>query len=80
MHALYTESSAYLAGVIQAGVASGELRDVPPLETAMALMDLVKSVFAMRFTGLHGQQPDFDGEQFVFDLFWRGVEKAGDRA
>lgn len=80
MHALYLESAETLASVIRDGIAAGELRQVPALETAMALMDLVKSVFAMRFTGLRGQQPDFDGEQFVFDLFWRGVEKAGDRA
>jgi hypothetical protein len=55
---------------------NGELRHVPSLETAMALMELTKAVFAMRFAGIAGQSADFDAEQFVFDLFWSGVKSS----
>jgi AcrR family transcriptional regulator len=73
MQALYRESAEHLAGVLQAGVESGELRPLNTLAAAVALMELVKGVFAMRFTGMLEQEPEFDGEQFVFDLYWNGV-------
>lgn len=71
---LYTDSAASLAEVLAEGMQKGELRPGDPLETAMALMELTKAVFAMRFSGLAGQNPEFDGEKFVFDLFWNGVK------
>ncbi|HVB39404.1 MAG TPA: TetR/AcrR family transcriptional regulator [Terriglobales bacterium] len=71
---LYIESAAYLAEVLAEGMRKGELRPGDPLEAAMALMELTKAVFAMRFSGLAGQNPEFDGERFVFNLFWNGVK------
>jgi AcrR family transcriptional regulator len=73
MRELYAESAGYLAEVLAAGVKAGELRPLDTLETAMALMELTKAVFAMRFAGIAGQNPEFDGERFVFELFWSGV-------
>jgi AcrR family transcriptional regulator len=73
MQALYREAAEHLAGVLSEGVAAGELRPMNTLAAAMALMELVKGMFAMRFTGMPGDDPGFDGEQFVFDLFWNGV-------
>ncbi len=73
MQALYREVAEHMAGVLQAGVEAGELRPLNAMAAATALMELVKGVFAMRFAGMPGQDPDFDGEQFVFDLFWNGV-------
>lgn len=70
---VYQEAAEYLASVLAEGVRKGELRPLEPLETAMSLMELVKSIFAMRFFGVPGQNPDFDGERFVFELFWNGV-------
>lgn len=69
---IYMEGARYIAGVLEKGIAAGDLRALPPLETAMALIDMIKGVFAMRFMGEH-QNPNFDGEHFVFDLFWNGV-------
>lgn len=73
VQALYQESAEYLAGVLAEGVRAGELRPLDTLEAAMALIELVKGVFAMRFSGVPGQNPAFDGERFVFDLFWNGA-------
>ena len=73
MRALYQEAAEYIAGVLAEGVRTGELRPLDTLEAAMALMELIKGVFAMRFTGMPGQNPGFDGEKFVFELFWSGV-------
>ncbi|MGH9478239.1 MAG: TetR/AcrR family transcriptional regulator [Terriglobales bacterium] len=72
MHALYLEAASYLAGVLDAGVRSGELRAVNTQAAAVALMDLVKGVFTMRFSGVPGLEAGLDGESFVFDLFWNG--------
>lgn len=69
---LYLEAARYIAGVLEEGQRTGELRPVPPLESAMALMDLIKDVFAMRFMA-GTENTGFDGEKFVFDLFWHGV-------
>lgn len=69
---IYMDGARYIAGVLEQGMAAGELRTLPPLETAMALIDMIKGVFAMRFMGEH-QNPEFDGERFVFDLFWNGI-------
>ncbi|HXE31313.1 MAG TPA: TetR/AcrR family transcriptional regulator [Terriglobales bacterium] len=73
VQALYQESAETIAAVLQEGVNSGELRPLDTVEAALALMELVKGVFAIRFSGVPGQNPDFDGERFVFDLFWNGV-------
>lgn len=73
MQALYQEGAEYLAGVLEAGMQAGELRRLDARESAMALMELVKGVFAMRFSGVPGLNPAFDGERFVFELFWNGV-------
>ncbi|HEY8054400.1 MAG TPA: TetR/AcrR family transcriptional regulator [Terriglobales bacterium] len=72
-HDLYVEAAGFLAGLLEEGMAAGEMRRLPPVETAMALMDMVKAVFAMKFSGVPGVAEGFDGEQFVFDLFWNGV-------
>src|SRR6185312_12935545 len=69
VQALYQESAETIAAVLQEGVNSGELRPLDTVEAALALMELVKGVFAIRFSGVPGQNPDFDGERFVFDLF-----------
>lgn len=76
-HELYTEGAELLAGILREGMEAGELRRLPPMETALALMEMVKSVFLMRFSGVPGlsDDPAFDGTQFVFDLFWAGVRK-----
>lgn len=68
---LHCEAARLLAPVLAEGVRRGELRPVPPLETAMALIDLTRSTVALSFLGLH--ESAFDLEQFVFDLFWQGV-------
>ncbi|HUX67906.1 MAG TPA: TetR/AcrR family transcriptional regulator [Terriglobales bacterium] len=73
MRALYQEAVECIAAALAEGVRSGELRPLDTLEAAMALLELVKGVFAMRFTGMPGQNPGFDGEKFVFDLYWNGV-------
>ncbi len=73
LQALYREAAEYVAEVLQTGVDSGELRPVNTLAAAMALMELVKGMFVMRFAGLPRHDPAFDGEQFVFELFWNGV-------
>ncbi|HET9784705.1 MAG TPA: TetR/AcrR family transcriptional regulator [Terriglobales bacterium] len=72
-HDLYVEAAGFLAGLLEEGMTAGEMRRLPPVETAMALMDMVKAVFAMRFSGVPGVAEGFDGELFVFDLFWNGV-------
>ncbi|MGH9480480.1 MAG: TetR/AcrR family transcriptional regulator [Terriglobales bacterium] len=73
VQAVYQEAAQYLAGVLADGVRLGELRRLDPVETALALMEMVKDVFSMRFTRVPGQNPEFDGERFVFELFWNGV-------
>jgi len=75
MREMYRESAEYLADVLAAGITAGELKQLDPLETAMALIELTKAVFAMRFSGLAGQNANFDGERFVFELFWNGVAR-----
>lgn len=70
---LQVNAARLLAPVLSEGIASGELRDVPPLETAMALTDLVRGTSALSMLGLHENNVDL--EQFIFDLFWRGVRK-----
>ena len=77
MRELYYESAGYLAEVLRAGMAAGELRHLPALETAMALMEMTKAVFVMRFSGVAGQDDNFDAERFVFELFWNGVARPG---
>ncbi|MGH9414475.1 MAG: TetR/AcrR family transcriptional regulator [Terriglobales bacterium] len=74
-HALYVEGAQVLAAVLREGVAAGELRPLPPMETALALMEMVKGVFLMQFSGVPGLSDEaaFDGATFVFDLFWKGV-------
>ena len=72
---LYETAARGLAEVLRAGMAAGELRPLDPLEAAMALLELTKAVFAMRFAGMAGQNPELDGEGFVFELFWNGVAK-----
>lgn len=74
LRSLYIESVSYLAEILAEGMRRGELRPGDAMETAMAFMELSKAVFAMRFSGLAGQNPEFDGEKFVFDLFWNGVK------
>lgn len=74
MRRLYEESVDYLADILSDGIRRGELRACEPKETAVVFMEMTKAVFAMRFTGLVGQNPDFDGQKFVFDLFWNGVK------
>lgn len=78
-HELYVEGAQFLAGILKAGVDAGEVRPLPPMQTAVALMDLVKSTFITRYSGLPGLQADVDGAEFVFALFWNGVrpEKEG---
>lgn len=71
--AVYTEAAAFLADVIEQGIRGGEIRPLPPLETAMALMDLSRDVFVLRFLDVRRADEAFDGEQFVFDLFWNGI-------
>ncbi|MGH9475347.1 MAG: TetR/AcrR family transcriptional regulator [Terriglobales bacterium] len=73
MHELYVEGAELVATVLREGMAAGALRVLPPMETALALMEMVKGVFTMRFSGVPGLQEDFDGASFVFDLFWNGV-------
>lgn len=70
---LQVNAARLLAPVFSEGIASGELREVPPLETAMALTDLVRGTSALSLLGLH--ENNVDMEQFIFDLFWRGVRK-----
>ncbi|MGH9468034.1 MAG: TetR/AcrR family transcriptional regulator [Terriglobales bacterium] len=77
MHELWLEAAQYLAGVLETGMKSGELRTLPVMETALALMEMVKGVFLMRFSGVPELQENFDGAAFVFDLFWSGVRKEG---
>ncbi len=72
---LHLAGARLLAPVLEQGVRSGELRPVPPLETALALMDLVKSTVSLKLLGMH--ETRFDLEQFIFDLFWRGVRAEG---
>ena len=72
---LHLAGARLLAPVLAEGIRRGELRPVPPLETALALMDLVKSIVSMKLLGMHENR--FDVEQFIFDLFWRGVRAEG---
>lgn len=74
MRSLYCESAAHMAEVLAEGMRTGELRPGDPMATSMALLELTKAVFAMRFSGLLEQDPEFDGERFVFELFWNGVK------
>ena len=76
MRELYHQAARFFADLLDDGMRSGEIRQVPSLETAMALMELTKAVFAMRFAGIAGQSADFDAERFVFDLFWSGVKSS----
>ncbi|MGH9487121.1 MAG: TetR/AcrR family transcriptional regulator [Terriglobales bacterium] len=73
MHELYVAGAEYMAAVLREGMEAGEMRALPPMETALALMEMVKGVFIMRFSGIPGLEPDLDGAEFVFDLFWNGV-------
>lgn len=75
MRDLHYESASYLASILEEGIRSGELRPVPTLETAITMMDMTKTVFAMRVTGVAGQDPNFDGERFILDLLWNGIAK-----
>lgn len=68
---LHLAGARLVATVLEEGIRNGELRPVPPLETAMALMDLVKSTVSLSVLGMHENR--FDFEPFIFDLFWRGV-------
>ncbi len=68
---LYLEMAHDLAAVVEQGMREGALRPGPPLETALMLALMVRDVFTSRFLGLFEEQSD--PEQFIFDLFWRGV-------
>ncbi len=67
----YLDLARDLAVVIEQGVREGALRPVPPLETALMLALMVRDFFTSRFLGLFDDQTE--PEQFIFDLFWRGV-------
>lgn len=73
---LHLESARQLAPVLAEGMKRGEVRRAPPLETAMALIDLTRSTVALSLLGLHESKLDL--EAFVFDLFWRGVAARGE--
>lgn len=68
---LHLAGARLLAPVFAEGVRRGDLRPVPPLETALALVDLVKSTVSLSLLGMH--ESSINLEQFIFDLFWRGV-------
>lgn len=75
---LYLEGARLLEPVLREGMRRGEIRRLPVLETAMALADLTRSVFAAHVLGL--QENRFDLEEFVFQLFWRGIRAEGGEA
>lgn len=75
---LHLAGARLLAPVLEEGIRRGELRPVPPLETALAFMDLIKSTVSLSVLGMHENR--FDLEQFIFDLFWRGARAEGPAA
>jgi len=76
---LYLEGAALVEPVLREGMRRGEIRRLPARETAMALTDLTRSVFAAHVLGM--QENEFDLEEFVFQLYWRGIRaEGGERA
>lgn len=73
---IYMEAARLLAAVIEEGIAGGEIRAIPALPAAVALLDLSRDVFILRFLDVD-RLPAFDDEQFVFELFWNGVAAPG---
>lgn len=73
---LYLDMARDLAVVIEEGMRQGALRSGPPLETALMLPLLVRDFFTAGFLGL--LDSGTDPEQFIFDLYWRGVRGASD--
>lgn len=71
---MYMDGARVLEQILAAGVAEGSLRPVPTLESAMALLDLIRSVATSYVLGLL-PNPGLDLGQFVFDLYWNGVRR-----
>ncbi len=72
---LFLQATQLVAPVLQEGMERGELRRMPPMAAAMALLDLLRNTMALYLMGM--QKEEVDLEQFVFDLFWGGVAAPG---
>jgi AcrR family transcriptional regulator len=72
---LMQQSNELLRGVLEAGIASGEVRALPVDRLAFAINDLTRSVIERRLMGfVKGQAPD--DLAFVMDLIWRGIARS----
>jgi len=61
-----------LAGIIQEGIRSGELRQVPAQEAAFAIYDMTRAVITRRILGLEEHEGN-TGADGILDLIWRGI-------
>jgi len=72
---LYLEGARLVEPVLREGMRHGEIRRLPVREAAMALTDLTRTVYAAHVMGM--QENQFDLEDFVFQLYWRGIRAEG---
>jgi AcrR family transcriptional regulator len=70
--ALIQQSNELLRGVLEAGMASGEVRELPVDRTAFAINDLTRSVIERRLMGFVRGHAAED-LAFLMDLIWRGI-------
>jgi AcrR family transcriptional regulator len=68
------EQVAVLAGVVRAGQAAGEVRDLAPEAVARAIFDVTRSVIVQRLRGdtIRNAGEDVD---LVCDLVWKGISR-----
>jgi AcrR family transcriptional regulator len=66
----YQEQARMLAGIVEQGVRSGELRDVLPQSAAFAIYDMTRASIARRILGMGSGDENADA---IIDLVWKGI-------
>jgi AcrR family transcriptional regulator len=69
---LYLAQVATLRGIVEEGIAAGELRAVKAETTALAILDLVRSRVAHRLQGSSASGAEEELEE-LFAFIWRGI-------
>ena len=73
---LYIQQAQILKGVLEEGMRTQEIRQVPADAAAFAICDLTRSIATQRVLGWH--QGDLrDAVNFIFDLVWKGLGARG---
>jgi len=70
---MYRRGASVLTEALEEGIRNGELRPLPTLEIALALMNLARDMFAERLLDMYSST--VDQEKFIFDLFWNGMAR-----